>query len=221
MRFWNQHANEQFGLPELTTFANGLTDRRDEAVRLTILDRVRTAESMRMFGAMDWNQILENHRDGGAIIINLAREHSNHRSIMVTFVLRSVERWVRERQKGIALFLEEAQNYVEGDEKFRDLLTRMRHIGALPTFITNDPLTMPQEVLSLADNLICFHFESDLILNHLSKSGKIDNATLKNLRSLERGQCLCVGEFTHSFPLFLQINKQEGVKMMGETKRLV
>jgi len=103
----------------------------------------------------------------------------------------------------------------------RDLLTRMRHIGVYPTFITNDPTTLPQEVLSLADNIVSFKFDSDLDRNHLSKSGKIDDDTLKILRNLEKRQCLCIGTITNDFPFFLSIEKQENVKMKGETKPLL
>jgi len=221
IRFWNEHAGQQFDLNDVRDFANGLNDHREQAVRETIIDRVRTAETMNLFGPMDWTQILQSHQEGGAVVISLAREHSYLLSIMVRFILRSIERWVIERQRGIALFLEEAQNYVEGDDSFRDLLTRMRHIGGYPVFITNDPQTLPPEVLSLADNVVCFKFESEQVLSHISKSGKIDEGTLKNLKILESGQCLCVGKFTNDFPFFLQIGKQDGVKMAGETKPLV
>ena len=177
---------------------------------------------MRLFeGTMDWNQTLTKYKDGGAIIINLSEEPNYLLSIMVKFILKSAERWVKQRQKGISLFLEEAQNYVESDSDFRDILTRMRHIGAYPTFITNDPTTLPEEVMALADNVISFRFESDTVLNHLSKSGKIDNDTLKNLRSMEDGQCICIGKFTNNFPFFLSVGKEQGVKMAGETKPLV
>ena len=94
---------------------------------------------------------------------------------MVRFIMKSIEKWLKDKPKGMSLFLEEAQNYVEKGDDMRDLLTRMRHIGFFPTFITNDPTTLPSEVLSLADNIISFKFDSDMDRNHLARSGKIDD----------------------------------------------
>ena len=176
---------------------------------------------MRLFGPLDWNEKIEKIKDGGAIIINLKEEKSRHLSIMVRFIMKSIEKWLKDKPKGMSLFLEEAQNYVEKGEEIRDLLTRMRHIGFFPTFITNDPTTLPSEVLSLADNIISFKFDSDMDRNHLARSGKIDDDTLKILKNLEKHQCLCIGKFTNDFPFFLRIKKQDGVKMAGETKPLV
>jgi len=217
-RFWNENKNNNFGLEELANFA---TQVHDEKSRHALQRRVHYAMSLRLFGPFDWNEKIEKIKDGGAIIINLKEEKSRHLSIMVRFIMKSIEKWLKDKPKGMSLFLEEAQNYVEKGEEIRDLLTRMRHIGFFPTFITNDPTTLPSEVLSLADNIISFKFDSDMDRNHLARSGKIDDDTLKILKNLEKYQCLCIGKFTNDFPFFLRIKKQEGVKMLGETKPLV
>lgn len=218
LRFWNENRNNNFGLDELANFASQVTN---EKSRLALQGRVRFAKSLRLFGPLDWNEKIQKIKDGGAIIINLKEEKSRHLSIMVRFIMKSIEKWLKDKPKGMSLFLEEAQNYIEKGDEIRDLLTRMRHIGFFPTFITNDPTTLPSEVLSLADNIISFKFDSDLDRNHLAKSGKIDDDTLKILKNLEKHQCLCIGKFTNDFPFFLSIKKQQGVKMAGETKPLV
>lgn len=218
LRFWNENRGKDFGLDELE---NKIKEVSNEKSRLALQGRIRYAKSLRLFGPLDWNEKIEKIRDGGAIIINLKEERSHHLSIMVRFIMKSIEKWLKDKPKGMSLFLEEAQNYVEKGDDMRDLLTRMRHIGFFPTFITNDPTTLPSEVLSLADNIISFKFDSDMDRNHLAKSGKIDNDTLKILKNLEKHQCLCIGKLTNDFPFFLRIKKQDGVKMDGETKPLV
>lgn len=218
LRFWNEHRGQEFDLNDLEEYAR---DIQNEAARFGLLNRIGQARSLRLFGPLQWDEKINKIKTGGAIIINLKEEKSRHISIMVRFILRSIENWLRDESKGMSLFLEEAQNYIEKGNEMRDLLTRMRHIGVYPTFITNDPTTLPQEVLSLADNIVSFKFDSDLDRNHLSKSGKIDDDTLKILRDLEKRQCLCIGTITNDFPFFLSIEKQENVKMKGETKPLL
>ena len=218
LRFWNDNRAQEFSLDDFENFVGTI---ENEKSRLALEGRIRFARSLRLFGPMRWDEKIDSIKEGGAIIINLKEEKSSHLSIMVRFILRSVEGWVKEEPKGLSLFLEEAQNYVEKGEGMRDLLTRMRHIGIYPTFITNDPTTLPTEVLSLADNIVSFKFDSDLDRNHLAKSGKIDNDTLKILRGMQKHQCLCIGLLTNDFPLFLNIEKQVGVKMAGDTKPLI
>jgi len=49
----------------------------------------------------------------------------------------------------------------------------------------------------------------------------VDSDTIKTLSNLQPKQCLVVGSFTESFPLLLEVDKQDGVLMAGETKQLV
>jgi len=218
VRFWNKNRHNEFSFEDLEKYVEL---QPNEKVRDGLESRIKYAKSLKLFGPLNWNEKIEKIKEGGAIIINLKEEKSVHLSIMVRFIMKSIEKWLKDKPKGISLFLEEAQNYIEKGNEIRDLLTRMRHIGVFPTFITNDPTTLPPEVLSLADNIISFKFDSDLDRNHLAKSGKIDNDTLKILKNLEKRQCLCIGKLSNDFPFFLSIKKQENVDMAGETKPLV
>lgn len=219
-QFWNEHRGRQFDLNDLEQFAR---TRENEKVRDAILDRITYARSLNLFAPMDLRQILSTiaQRGGGAIIVNISRIPSRFRRIVVSFI----QEWLsgmteRHELRSACLFLEEAQSYVTADE-FQDLLTRMRHIGVYPTFITNDPQTLPPEIFSLADNLISFRFKSDLILNQLSRTGMIDSDSVKALRILDPRQCLAIGSFTNNFPLYLEIKPLKGVRMAGEIRPLL
>lgn len=219
-QFWNEQRGRQFDLNDLEQFAR---TRDNEKVRDAILDRITYARSLNLFAPMDLRRILSTiaQQGGGAIIVNISRIQSRFRKIIVSFV----QRWLsgmteRHELRSACLFLEEAQSYVSEDE-FQDLLTRMRHIGVYPTFITNDPQTLPPEIFSLADNLISFRFKSDLILNQLSRTGMIDSDSVKALRILDPRQCLAIGSFTNNFPLYLEIKPSTGVKMAGEIRPLL
>ena len=118
------------------------------------------------------------------------------------------------------LFLEEAQMYADTDN-IVDLITRMRHLGVTPVFITNDPTTLPDELYANIDNIVSFLFKNEKELNHVGRTGLLDVDTLSLLKTLERQQCLVVGEFTNGFPLFVKILRQDGVQMRGETRELI
>ena len=120
----------------------------------------------------------------------------------------------------MSLFLEEAQLYVDRP-KIIDVLTRMRHVGIFPTFITNDPRTLPDEVFTLLDNLMAFMFRNEEELKELAKSGLIDLKSIYALKHLENMQCVVVGNATSNYPVFIEVNPQVGVVMGGESRRLV
>lgn len=114
----------------------------------------------------------------------------------------------------------EAQLYVE-PENMVNILTRMRHVGVFPTFVSNDPRTLPDEVFTLLDNLIAFTFRNEDELRQLAKSGLIDTGTVNALKNLENRQCVAVGGITSNYPIFLEVKAQSGVVMGGESRKLV
>jgi hypothetical protein len=115
--------------------------------------------------------------------------------------------------------LEEAQLYVERNNMI-DIITRMRHSGVFPTFITNSPRTLPDDVFALLDNLIAFSFRNEDELRQLAHSGLIDQKTANALQHLEKQQCIGVGKITSQYPLFLEIQPQTGTNEWRDTSRV-
>ncbi|HJX22986.1 MAG TPA: hypothetical protein VJ574_01065, partial [Candidatus Bathyarchaeia archaeon] len=194
----------------------------NEAVRDALMGRVGAARAMGIFGPCDVTGIItEMHKTGGAIILNLAQAGKWERSIIVEFVLRKLSALGQSRAvEAVSLFLEEAQLYVDRP-KIIDILTRMRHVGIFPTFITNDPRTLPDEVFTLLDNLMAFMFRNEEELKELAKSGLIDLKSIYALKHLEVRQCIIVGSATSNYPVFIEVNPQTGVVMGGESRKLV
>ena len=230
-RCWRTlRANGQFDLADVRAWTDGAdaqTGQRnvsEEMVRNALESRVRYAESLRIFGPLDINNIVGNLRDGGALILSIGTLQNKFRKKLV----RLVENWLRRltdlngdiRLPAACLFLEEAQMYADTDN-IVDLITRMRHLGVTPVFITNDPTTLPDELYANIDNIVSFLFKNEKELNHVGRTGLLDVDTLSLLKTLERQQCLVVGEFTNGFPLFVKILRQDGVQMKGETRRLI
>ena len=220
VKFWSTRPGAQFDLADLRNY---VLDIENDYVKKGLLGRIKTAEALRIFGPSNLVDSIKSMQKsgGGAIIFNLSRAGGWERDNIVKYVLRTLSRLGEEQIiKPVSLFLEEAQLYVERREMI-NVLTRMRHLGLWPTFITNDPRALPEEVYTLLDNLIAFMFRNEDELKLLARSGLVDSDSIAALKHLEKRQCIAVGDITSSYPVFLQISPEEGVKMGGETRRLI
>lgn len=216
MQFWNDHRGQAFDLNELQQFVNKISQLE---VRTGLQTRVRTALGSRLFGPMNFAETVMQLKGGGALILNLAGMKGWQRKILVSFVLAKLDE-VAQIIGSLAVFFEEAHLYVES-QSIIDIVTRMRHLGIYPTFITNVPSTLPDEIYTLLDNLVGFLILNETDLNHIARSGKIDLETIATLKLLEQGKCMMVGRATANYPLFVHITPVSNVVMGGETKPLV
>lgn len=222
IQFWKERGQNPFDLNDLEAFVSNPQNVPNELARMGLQGRVKTARALGLFGPSNLaNLIVEMHRTGGVMVINLAHVTQWERGIIVEFVLRKLAQLGQSGDvRAVSLFLEEAQLYVDRP-KMVDILTRMRHSGIFPTFITNDPRTLPDEVYTLLDNLVAFMFKNEDELSQLAKSGFIDKKSINALRHLESRQCMVVGNVTSNYPVFVEVNPQTGVVMGGETRSLV
>lgn len=222
MQFWKQRSGKQFDLNDLEDYVADRNNVQNEAVQMALQGRVDSARASGLFGPSSLTELIKNlHESGGAIIVNLARVNPWERGIIVEFILRKLSDLGESKTiRAVSLFLEEAQLYME-TKSIVNMLTRMRHVGVFPTFITNDPRTLPDEVFTLLDNLLVFMFRNEEELKHLAKSGLIDMRSLGALKNLEPKQCLAVGNITSNYPIFLEVDPQAGVMMGGESRRLI
>ncbi len=218
--FWRNSRAMQFDLNDLASHANGI---QNDLVKDALKGRVEAARALGIFGPSNISVLLTElaRTTGGAVIINLSQVGPWERGIIVEFVLRKLTHLGQTGKiRAVSLFLEEAQLYVD-QPKMINILTRMRHVGIFPTFITNDPRTLPDEVYTLLDNLVAFTFKNEDELKQLAKSGLVDTKSINALKHLEKKQCVAVGNITSGYPVFLEITPQPGVVMGGETRKLV
>jgi DNA helicase HerA-like ATPase len=112
---------------------------------------------------------------------------------------------------------EEAHLYL-GETYWEDIVTRMRHLGIFPIFITNQPDTIPELVYRQADNIFLFNFSNEGDLERLSKISRVDSDTVKTIgKTLPPRHCLLLGKMVSDIPLVLAVRNSD-LATMGATK---
>jgi DNA helicase HerA-like ATPase len=224
VQFWHEAGNREFDLNDFEGYVNKIpeSDLRVRVIKAGLMDRINVAKALNLFGPSNFIKLIkELQKTGGAVIIDLSKVTSFVRAIIVDFILRKLALLGQTKEiKPLSIFLEEAHLYVT-QENIKNLVTRMRHFGIFPTFITNNPSTLPSEVFIQLDNLIAFRMKNEDELRHLAKVGLIDSDSIQALRNLEDKQCLLVGDISSNYPMFLQIEQQTGIMMGGETRKLL
>jgi DNA helicase HerA-like ATPase len=156
--------------------------------------------------------------NGGAIIINLQRLPSSLRRIVVEFMLSKLtdllENWFI---PAVFLFAEEAHLYLRGTY-WENIVTRMRHLGIFPTFVTNQPDSISDSIYRQADNIFLFNFTNENDLATVSKATMVDAQTVNTIaKELPPHHCLVLGNVVDNFPLIVKIHALK-VKAMGQTR---
>jgi hypothetical protein len=121
------------------------------------------------------------------------------------------------RLKALFLFAEEAHLYLR-ETYWEDVVTRMRHIGLFPFFITNQPDSIKDEIYRQADSIFLFNFVNEYDLNVIARVAKIDGETVKSIAQfLQPHHCMTIGYVTRDIPLIVKV-RSLNVKAMGETR---
>jgi len=161
---------------------------------------------------------LSKTKNGGAVIINLQRLPASLRKIVVEFMLSKIcdllESWF---MRAVFLFAEEAHLYLR-ETYWEDIVTRMRHLGIFPTFVTNQPDSINESIYRQADNIFLFNFTNENDLATVSKATMVDAQTVDTIaKELPPHHCLVLGKAVNDFPLIVKVNELE-VEAMGETR---
>jgi DNA helicase HerA-like ATPase len=163
-------------------------------------------------------QWINDIREGGAIIVNLQRLPSSLRRIVVEFMLSKLtnllENWFI---RAVFLFAEEAHLYLRGTY-WENIVTRMRHLGIFPTFVTNQPDSISDSIYRQADNIFLFNFTNENDLATVSKATMVDAQTVNTIaKELPPHHCLVLGHVVNDLPLIAKIHALK-VNVMGETR---
>ena len=194
-----------------------------ESVREALMSRLLSLEETGFFDDENPVKLIQvlNSRDGGGIfVIDLSKALSQTRRIVVEYLLSKLSSLLRSGAiDPLFLLAEEAHLYLR-ETYWDDLITRMRHIGLFPIFVTNQPDSIPETVYRQADNIFLFNFTNESDLNYISKASRVDADTVKRIaKMLPPRYCLAIGRIVNDLPIVVKV-KELRLRTMGETRFL-
>lgn len=221
IRIW--HITERvYGRVTLKGLIEALTKTQmNESIKEALLSRLLSIEDLEFFDDEDpqsLEDLLEELEYGGVLIVDLSKSLPHGRRLVVEYVLSKLSTILKNNlYPSLFLLAEEAHLYLR-DTYWDDLVTRMRHIGIFPIFVTNQPEMIPDSVYRQADNIFLFNFTNDSDLDYLAKASRVDTETVKRIvKALPPKRCLVVGRVVNDIPIVVKIRDLH-VKTMGETK---
>ncbi len=193
----------------------------NEAVREALLSRLQSILSSGFFdekGATELEKVLASRKNGNVVILNLSRLLPSTRKLVVEYLLSLLSTLLSQNKlEPLFMLAEEAHLYIR-ETYWEDLVTRMRHIGLFPIFVTNQPDSIPELVYRQADNIFLFNFTNEADLEKLAKVSRIDMDTVKLLvKKMPPRHCLLIGRVVSDIPLMLKV-RPSNLQTMGMTK---
>jgi len=186
-----------------------------------LLTRLQSIISSGFIGdddASDLGSILEARPGGNLVVVNLSKLLPSIRRLVVEYLLSHVASLLsQERIEPLFLLAEEAHLYLR-ETYWEDIVTRMRHLGLFPIFVTNQPDTIPEVVYRQADNIFLFNLMNDNDLEKIAKVSKVDAETIRLLvKRMPPRHCLVTGRIVNDIPLLIKVRPSE-LQTMGRTK---
>lgn len=220
MRLWRGcEAEGRLSLDSLLERAE--QSKMNEHVREALVSRLLSLRGSRLFSEWPRPADLASlfYREGGQLTVLALRQLSRlQRRILVEALLgKALELLSAERVPPLFILAEEAHLYL-GETHWDDLITRMRHYGVFPIFVTNQPDAVPETVYRQLDNLFLFNTNSERDLERISAYLGLDGeSTAAIARSLPKGCCLTLGLASHGLPVVSRVRALE-VEAGGATR---
>ncbi len=194
-----------------------------ESVREALMTRLLSLEETGFFddeNPVKLAQVLNSRNGGGIFVVDLSKALPQTRRIVVEYLLSKLSSLLRSGAiDPLFLLAEEAHLYLR-ETYWDDLITRMRHIGLFPIFVTNQPDSIPETVYRQADNIFLFNFTNESDLNYISKASRVDADTVKRIaKMLPPRYCLAIGRIVNDLPIVVKV-KELRLRTMGETRLL-
>lgn len=194
-----------------------------ESVRDALISRMLALKSSHFFTNNENESTslvneINSIKDGTLIIIDMKSLIPIVRKIVVEYLLSKLGSLLKDDKiPPIFLLAEEAHLYIR-DTYWDDLVTRMRHFGLFPIFVTNQPDSIPEAIYRQADNIFLFNFTNENDLDSISKASRIDSESIKSIVSqLPPKHCFILGYIVGDLPIVVKVRDID-VQTMGHTK---
>ncbi|MEM4280649.1 MAG: ATP-binding protein [Candidatus Caldarchaeum sp.] len=194
----------------------------NEAVRDALLSRLQSIKSSGFIDedcSTDLEEVLSTKPCGNVTVVNLSNLLPSVRRLVVEYLLSHLSTLLSQNGlEPLFLLAEEAHLYLR-ETYWEDIVTRMRHIGLFPIFVTNQPDSIPELVYRQSDNIFLFNFTNDGDLEKIARVSKIDAETVKTLvKKMPACHCLLMGKMVSDIPLMVKV-RASTLQTMGVTKR--
>ncbi|MEM2910350.1 MAG: DUF87 domain-containing protein [Nitrososphaerota archaeon] len=155
---------------------------------------------------------------GKMIVVNLRDLLPSTRRMVVEYLLSKLTELLHvKRLPPVFLVAEEAHLYLR-DTYWDDMITRMRHLGLSPIFVTNQPDSIPETIYRQADNIILFNFTNEADLEAIARTSRMDSESVKAIAaSLPPRYCLLIGYLVKDIPVVVRVRDVD-VETMGKTR---
>ncbi|WEU39921.1 MAG: ATP-binding protein [Candidatus Odinarchaeum yellowstonii] len=151
-------------------------------------------------------QLIDEIKNGGALIINLKRTSQIARIITVQTIIRKLQSMLEKGELPLWLIAEEAHFYIS-KASLEDIVSRIRHIGLYQIYVTNSPQFLPELIIRQTDNIFLFKLVDRRDIDYISPAANLDGETLNYIvKSLPFRRCLVTGELTKNYPLILEVS---------------
>ena len=194
-----------------------------DSVREALSSRISALGSTGFFTqrateATHLDRVINCSKGGLLLVLNMRNLFASTRRMVVECVLSQVGGFLgKSLVPPLFLVAEEAHLYLK-NTYWDDLVTRMRHLGLFPIFVTNQPDTIPQTVYRQADNILLFNFTNDLDLEAISRASRADSESVKRIATaLPPRHCLALGHLVGDLPLVVSVRGLNAMTM-GETR---
>ncbi len=194
----------------------------NESVREALVSRLNSIEASGFVAddrePTELRGLLQPKPSGNLVVVNLLNLLPTTRRLVVEYLLSSLSNMLRQEAiPPLFLLAEEAHLYLR-ETYWEDIVTRMRHLGLFPIFVTNQPDTIPESVYRQADNFFLFNFANESDLERIARASRIDGESVKSLgRGLPPRHCLLVGRMVSDIPVVLSVRESE-LQTLGQTK---
>lgn len=193
-----------------------------ESVKEALTSRLSALQSNGFFTNEDRScpleDVINSYDNGLLLVINMKDLIPVTRKVVVEYLLSKLESLLKDDIiQPIFLIAEEAHLYLR-ETYWDDVVTRMRHLGLYPIFVTNQPDTIPATVYRQADNIFLFNFTNEFDLESISRSSRIDVETCKQIAGqLPPKHCLIFGTIVSDLPVVIRVKDTDN-QTMGRSK---
>jgi len=193
-----------------------------ESVKEALITRLMAMEATGIFADEEYEvpsfEEVVKYTGGKIIVVNLRDLLPSTRRMVVEYLLSKLTELLHARRiPPIFLVAEEAHLYLR-DTYWDDMITRMRHLGLSPIFVTNQPDSIPETIYRQADNIILFNFTNEADLEAIARTSRMDSESVKAIvASLPPRYCLLIGYLVRDIPVVVKVREVD-VDTMGKTR---